>query len=400
MKILLRTGWQVVNIGDIAHTTGFLSVMKRFLPEAEVTAWVSADFSDTEAYMVHKTFPDVRIVKGRIGEDGRGDNEALDQAVRESDMLVHNSGPMLVAKDDVEAYCLKTGKPFGAFGITYDGNDYYNECFHHASFLYFRDSESLRKAREAKIQCPVMGFGPDVAFCVDLRDDVRGLDYMQAHGLEPGKFVCCIPRLRYTPFWRIKENAAFDVVKNRRNEEKKEHDHAYLRETIIRVVRERGMKVLLCPEDKSHIQVGEEMIYSRLPEDVKAMVVHKKEFWLPDEALSIYTRSALLFGNEMHSPIMCIGNGVPAIVCRWEEQTSKGLMWKDIGLSEWLFDADCEQQTRKLADTVLSILDHPGEAADKVRTARESVYKKYEEMVKTLTRLPRPLGAAGRNGSL
>lgn len=107
-----------------------------------------------------------------------------------------------------------------------------------------------------------------------------------------------------------------------------------------------------------------------------------------------------MFGNEMHSPIMCIGNGVPSIVCRWEEQTSKGLMWKDIGLSEWLFDADCEQQMRKLADTVLSILDHPGEAADKVRTARESVYKKYEEMVKTLTRLPRPLGAAGRNGSL
>src|SRR5688500_6138844 len=26
------------------------------------------------------------------------------------------------------------------------------------------------------------------------------------------------------------------------------------------------------------------------------------------------------------------------MVCRWAEQTSKGMMWRDIGLSAWLFD--------------------------------------------------------------
>lgn len=44
----------------------------------------------------------------------------------------------------------------------------------------------------------------------------------------------------------------------------------------------------------------------------------------------------------MHGPIMAVGNGVPALVCRWEEQTSEGLMWSDIGLGDRLFDLDVE----------------------------------------------------------
>ena len=63
----------------------------------------------------------------------------------------------------------------------------------------------------------------------------------------------------------------------------------------------------------------------------------------PDFAQSVYKRSAGLFGNEQHSPIMCIGHGIPAIVCRYKEQTSKGFMWKDIGLGEWLFDHDLDE---------------------------------------------------------
>jgi len=31
---------------------------------------------------------------------------------------------------------------------------------------------------------------------------------------------------------------------------------------------------------------------------------------------------------------MCIGNGIPAVVCRFKEQTTKGFMWEDIGLGD------------------------------------------------------------------
>jgi hypothetical protein len=48
-----------------------------------------------------------------------------------------------------------------------------------------------------------MEFGPDGAFATDLREDARPLAFLEKHGLEEGKFLCCIPRLRYTPYWTI-----------------------------------------------------------------------------------------------------------------------------------------------------------------------------------------------------
>ncbi len=33
-RILLRSSWQTVNIGDIAHTPGVLSILRKHLPEA------------------------------------------------------------------------------------------------------------------------------------------------------------------------------------------------------------------------------------------------------------------------------------------------------------------------------------------------------------------------------
>ena len=83
------------------------------------------------------------------------------------------------------------------------------------------------------------------------------------------------------------------------------------------------------------MELGKEMIFDKLSAAAKKNVVWHEKFWMTDEALSSYVRSAGLFGNEMHSPIMCIGNGVPAIVCRFADQTSKGIMWRDIGLGEW-----------------------------------------------------------------
>ena len=95
------------------------------------------------------------------------------------------------------------------------------------------------------------------------------------------------------------------------------------------------------------MQVGKDNLYDLLPEETKKRVIWRPDYWLTGEAVSVYVRSAGLFGNEMHSPIMCIGHGIPAIVCRWAEQTSKGYMWEDIGLGEWLFNFDKEARKRR-----------------------------------------------------
>jgi polysaccharide pyruvyl transferase WcaK-like protein len=82
---------------------------------------------------------------------------------------------------------------------------------------------------------------------------------------------------------------------------------------------------------------------------------------------------------QMHSPIMCVGHGVPAIVCRFAEQTSKGAMWRDIGLGDWLFDFDQEEQIKKLLPTVLAMVTNPEAAKATVANARAFVEQRQRE---------------------
>ena len=126
-------------------------------------------------------------------------------------------------------------------------------------------------------------------------------------------------------------------------------------------------------------RVGKELLYDPLPADVKPRAVWRPNYWLTGEALSTYVRSAGLFGNEMHSPIMCVGNGIPAIVCRWAEQTTKGFMWRDIGLGDWLFDFDKEEDRAKLVPAVLAMAKDPAAAKARADKAREFVEKRQRE---------------------
>ena len=52
------------------------------------------------------------------------------------------------------------------------------------------------------MKTPILEFGPDAQLGMRLRDDVRRFASAQ-HGLEDGKFICVIPRLRYTPYYKV-----------------------------------------------------------------------------------------------------------------------------------------------------------------------------------------------------
>jgi len=360
-RVVLRSSWQTVNIGDIAHTPGMLALLERHFPAAEITLWPSS-VDNGVGEMLQRRFPRLKIQSGNTHVQGLYD---------ENDFLLHGSGPSLVAEKDLARWRQLGEKPYGILGITSSQPSPATlEIFNGAQFVYFRDSVSLRAAQEAGAACPVMEFGPDGAFATDLRNEEKAATFLQANGLISGKFMCCIPRYRNTPYWLIKKERPFDAAKQKRNDEFKEHDHAQLREAIIQIVKQTELKVLICPEDRTQMQLGKEILFDPLPEAVKSRVVWRPDYWLTDEALSVYTHSAGLFGNEMHSPIMCIGNGIPAIVCRWAEQTSKGNMWKDIGLSEWLFDLDQEGELASIVPAVLSLATNPAVAASKVRKAQ------------------------------
>ncbi|NQV27911.1 MAG: polysaccharide pyruvyl transferase family protein [Rhodopirellula sp.] len=393
-RILLRSSWQVVNIGDIAHTPGVLALIEKHFPEAEVILWASSDLSDEVAGMEHRRFPNLKIVKGRIGADGKASSAELGEAIAWADFLLHGSGPSLVAANDVAAWVKHTQKPFGVYGITYGSfwDADRKALLSRAKFVYFRDSVSLEHAKQQGITCPIMEFGPDGAFACDLRDDDRATAFLKANDLEEGKFLCCLSRLRFTPYWTIpSKKRPVDPERHAYNEQMKEHDHAALRQAITAVVRETSMKVLLCPEDMTQMAVGKEMFLEKLPDDVKQRVVWREKFWLTDEALSTYIRSAGLFGSEMHSPIMAVGNGIPAIVCRFKEQTSKGFMWRDIGLGDWLFDLDQPDEHRKIVPAVLNLAANPVAAKERVAKARAFVEQRQRD---TMAQLKRNLSPA------
>jgi hypothetical protein len=387
-RILLRSSWQTVNIGDIAHTPGVLALLEKHLPEAEVRLWPSNVGNGVDE-MLHARFPKVEIVQGA---------ESLKRAFAECDFLLHGSGPSLVAEKDVVRWSKETGKPYGVFGITFsmtastatqpaaDGAVANTiEVLSGARFVFFRDSVSLELARKRGCTCPVMEFGPDGAFATDLRDDARADAFLKANGLEEGKFLCCIPRLRYTPYWTIpSKKAVRDEPKHARNEAMKEHDCRPLRDAIIVVLKNTDLKILLCPEDETQMAVNKEMLLDKLPAGVRARCVWRENYWLTAEALSTYRRSAGLFGHEMHSPILCIGNGIPAIVCRWAEQTSKGIMWRDIGLGDWLFDFDNEEELKRLPAAVLAMALDPAAAKAKAAKGREFVQQRQRETMAVL----------------
>lgn len=395
--ILLRSSWQVVNIGDIGHTPGVLALLERHVPEADVILWGSSDLSPEVAAMEHRRFPKLRIVKGSIRDDGSITDRDLEDAIRKADFLLHGSGASLVAAKDVASFVKLTGKPFGVYGITHGSfftRSSDRELLNQAEFVFFRDSASLAYAKKEGVKCPVMEFAPDGAFACDVRNDAAAEEFLKSRGLAEGKFVCCIPRLRYTPYWEIRGEPMTAEQRRRqaRNEAMAEHDHAPLREAIRAVLRETDLKVLVCPEDKSQMAVGKRWIVDRLDGRERERVVWREQFWLTDEALSTYARSAGSFGLEMHSPIMCIGNGVPAIVCRFEEQTSKGMMWRDIGLGDWLFDFDREQEIKRLGPAVVDMLTNRGDAIRKVEQAQKFVDARQRESMAVVAKCARKAG--------
>ena len=386
-RILLRSSWQDVNIGDIAHTPGVLALIEKYIPDAEVILWASGGLSEPVIAMEKKRFPKLKVVKGRIGDNGSFSSPALGDAVKWADFLLHGSGPSLVGRNDVVAFAKHMGKPYGVYGITYGGSpEGDRKVYSNAKFLFFRDTVSLAKAKEDGIDCPIMEFGPDGAFAVDVRDDASALAFMNDHGLEEGKFLCCIPRLRMTPYWKIRNKSMTekDHASHALNEKMKENDHTQLRAAIEAIVAETDFKVLVCPEDMSQMAIGKEMIVDKLPAKVRDRVVWREKFWLTDEAVSTYTRSVALFGNEMHSPIMCVGNGIPAVVCRWDRQTSKGFMWRDIGLGDWLFDTDNPVDRAKIAPTVLAIAKNPDAARERVKAAQKIVTDRQQKTMAIL----------------
>ena len=423
-RILLRSSWQSVNIGDIGHTPGALSLLYKHFPEVEITLWPGS-LGHGSRDLLTRGYPQLKIVEGSLGPDNRPRSPELARAWAETDLYLSGSGSGFPASAHAVAFRKATGKPVGVFGVSTDpvsgfgaGRDPEGGTLaslreralrlppthlpadlrfiiDEAAFFFCRDTISRDYLRAQGVKTPVLEFGPDAQLGMHLRDDAKGLPWLRERGLEAGKFICVIPRLRYTPYYKIRNSPRTkeDEHKDAINDRTTERDHTKLREMIISYVRATGGKVMVCAEMTYQVEMGREVLVNPLPEDVKRNVVWRDTYWLPDEAASIYAQALAVVSVECHSPLIALHQGTPTFYVRQPTDTCKGQMYRDLGAGDWFFEVD-ETDGAQLWARLGAVHRDPAAARARAQAIRATAEARQARMVAVV----RETIAAGRRG--
>jgi hypothetical protein len=147
---------------------------------------------------------------------------------------------------------------------------------------------------------------------------------------------------------------------------------------MINWVRETGKKVLICPEMSYQIDIMDELLIDPLPSDIKQNVFKKSEFWITDEAASVYKRAFAVISMECHSPIISYANNTPAFYIRQKEDTIKGQMYHDIGLSDWVFEID-KVDGERIYSELKKLIEDYRIARKKISDAYAIINKQYQQ---------------------
>ena len=384
--VLLQCAWAVKNIGDIGHTPGTLRFLERYLPEVKVILWAANTNEQVDA-MLMKRFPKLEIVKGSLSQK----NGPVQEAIRRSDFFLR--GPGMGQSTDFMKYCNQIGKPWGLQGQSYfpdmvtgPGAEERIALLNSAAFIYCRDSKTLKTLQDAGVKPPVLEFGPDGCFGIDVRDEAKALARMKKYGLEEKKFITLQLRThspsspgvddkrpqKLNPLHPTPENIADD---NRRAK--------VYQDLIALWVRNTGWKVVIAPEVYKEMEYNKKFVYDPLPDELKKYVVNFDEFWNVDEACSFYARAHTVICHEPHTPIMALAVGTPMMHTFSEFHSPKCWMFKDIGLEEWAPEFDATP-AEKMFEILASIHgDYPA-AETKVKAAMAYVEQRAASQMSVL----------------
>jgi hypothetical protein len=410
-RLLLREALQYENIGDVGRVPGTIRLLERHLPGVEITLWPWS-LSAPERAMLGRAFPRLRIAEGEIDAQGRASTPALAEAWQQADLFL---SPTKNARSYTE--WAATGRPFGLFGASFDPitdrrtrpqgltlrelraeierlprgtfeKKFGARAFYEkAAFIYPRDTLGLRFLQREELKPGVLEFGPEGCFALDLRDEARAADWRQRHGLAGEDYLCVVPRLRYTPYYRVKNlpRSAADYEIDALNAASATADHAALRDLIVRWVRQTGARVVACPEMTYQIATAKEQLIDPLPDDVRKRVVWRDTFWLPDEAAALYARARAVVSAECHSPIIALAAGTPMLHVRNPVDTIKGQMFADLGLADWLFEST-EATGEQLWAALRPIHEDLPKARQRVATVMSHVAALQRRMVESIAR--------------
>ncbi len=388
--IVLRSSWQTVNIGDVAHAPGLIELVTRRFPDDRIVLW-PVNIGDGVEEMLRRNYPKLEIVKGERN------TPQIDRLFDSADLFIQGSCQS-VGGDDLRYWRSRGDKPYGLCGITLEQlTPPTRELIDHAAFFFCRDTQTLRMLRREKVSCPVLEFGPDTAFAMTAADPGPAEAFMRANGLENQRFLCVIPRLRYTPYFQIypdKKNNPEELRKNAYSLEHRDQDLAPVIGLIKRFLAETDMKVVLCPEMSYEVELYKNAIYPALSPAERARTVIYPEFWLPDRAIGLYRQAHSLVSMEMHSPILALAAGVPSFYLQLPTESCKGEMMADLGLPDWRHFIPAESAEEIWPDLERVIKDYPA-ARTRAAAAMDLVRQRQDYMMecarKTLEKRESPV---------
>ena len=409
--ILVHSGWNRYNFGDVAHTPGLLRLLERYIPEADILLWMW-HYPEWLADYIGQRFPNVRTFYGEW--EHRVSNQidpVIDAAFDEADLFIYNSGPIFnygheIVSDyikhqgwrgfDWNATMTQVSKlyyarhkqvPFGIFGQSFiyfspPADVVIPDIFSQASFLSTRETDSLRYLQSLGVNAPEMGFTPDAAWAFDLTDDAVVLPWLQKHGLEERRYLTATTR--YVP-------AGVDEEQDARLQRR------LWQQVITDWVEKTNLPVVLIPETIQSIQLNRQYIFEPLPKQVQAHVIlddalwtPDDEFWTPDQALSILSRAHSYVNVDHHGALIALAAGVPVIHPRQPQAGRKSWIYRDSGLEDWLFDLEKDEPSA-VSGALLDIYDNYGAAQQRVEEAVGIVRVSHEErmmQIRELLNLP------------
>lgn len=389
-RILLHSGWNRYNFGDVAHTPGFLRLLEQHIPEAQVRLWMSSYPEWLSAY-IGARFPWVECFAGRLGGSHGDIDPVLEEAYDWADLFVFNSGPVfnyghelvpggpVVTKGwrgfDWNAtmphaaklyYARSKGVPFGIFGqsfihIASPADTVLAEILSAAAFLTTRETDSLRYLKQLGVEARDMGFAPDAAWAFDLQDDETVLPWLQNLGLENGQFLAMTTR--YAP-------KGVDEIFDR------DRQLVFYERVITDWVEATALPILLIPEMARTIRLNRELIYDPLPANLKQHVIiddsmwsPEEQFWTPDQAQSVISRACCYLNADHHGTLQGMGGaGTPCVHAPQPQAGRKAWVYRDVGLGDWLFDMYADDPA-KVSAALIEIQRDPDAARRKVAGA-------------------------------
>ena len=332
-------------------------------------------------------------------QKGMADNSELQQAFNDTQLFIYNSGmhfnsfwPLPTVLETLiinkKAFCLY-GQSFDGFKD--DVKDKMVRQLSNAASIYCRDVESYYYLRDIGINAPILEFGPDGCFGIDLLNDKKAEAYMLKQGLESKKFLTVIirtnavggPRPEKLPEGDFEDTSQYPLDPSQKDFYRTKLWIDKIKAIIIEWVEITGLKVFLAPEVYEEMATAKKFLFNQLPSEIRSEVVLKSEWWNMDEASSMYKHSRALVAMEPHSCIMALAHRTPIIHYFSLQHGLKAWMFRDIGLPEWLYNIDEEPYTQPLK-ALMDIHENYERALKKVDRTMAFVEQRSKEMIHDL----------------